>query len=104
MSSLCDREALDSWSRQLFIRDHGFGKAAIQAHQHFGEHTNDWFCKTIKSGKMESNFAIQRLRLVAATATSALHNTPQQCCFNALSAVKDVSKITLGMDSASRTW
>ena len=51
-------------SRQLFIRDHEFGKAAIQAHRHFGEHTNDWFCKTIKSGKMESNFAIQRLRLV----------------------------------------
>jgi hypothetical protein len=64
----------------LFIWDHKFGKAAIEARQNFGKQPNDWFCKTIKSGETESKFAIQSLRMTAAT-TSAIHNIPLQYCF-----------------------
>jgi hypothetical protein len=54
-----------------------FGKTAIEAYQNLGKNPNDWSCQTIKTGEMESNFAVKRLRPKAAT-PSALHDaTPQ---------------------------
>lgn len=78
----------------MFLGDHKFGKAAIEARQNFGEHQNDWFGKTIKSGEMESNFAIKRPRSIAAATTSALHNTPLTYYFYPQSAEKAVIQVT----------
>ena len=46
----------------MFIRNHEFCEAAIQAHDNLGKHPNDGFVEALEPMEMQGDFAAKILR------------------------------------------